>query len=66
MAKNTNNEDETPIVEAQIAPEPVVATSQEKSPEYLAFANTIEKYKISNPSKYEVKKEALSAKLNTL
>lgn len=32
----------------------------------VAFRKVIEAYKVSNPSKYEVKKEALEAKLNSL
>lgn len=32
----------------------------------VAFRKLIEVYKVSNPSKYEIKKEALEAKLNSL
>lgn len=32
----------------------------------VAFRKVIEAYKLANPAKYEVKKEALEAKLNSL
>lgn len=37
-----------------------------RSSAYLAFEALIETYKAKNPAKYEIKKEALLAKLNTL
>lgn len=43
---------------------PVV--KETKSIEYKNFQSFIEKYKESNPVKYELKKEALLAKLETL
>ena len=42
------------------------ATELEKSSAYLAFEAFIETYKKQNPAKYEIKKEELLAKLNTL
>lgn len=42
--------------------EEVVAESSAK----VAFRNLIEAYKVKNPAKYEAKKEALEAKLNSL
>jgi hypothetical protein len=43
-----------------------IATEVKKSPAYLAFEAFIETYKTQNPQKYELKKEELLAKLNTL
>jgi hypothetical protein len=46
----------------EVVQEEVRADSDAK----VAFRKLIEVYKVSNPAKYEAKKEALEAKLNSL
>ena len=48
---------ETPVVEE---------TKSKVSTEYKQLLALIESYKVSNPEKYELKKEALLTKLETL
>jgi len=49
------------IEEEAVAPEAIVESEAKKK-----FRQIIEDYKVQNPVKYEMKKEALEAKLNTL
>jgi len=42
------------------------APKKEKSEAYLQFEKIIESYKVSNPVKYELKKEELARKLAAL
>jgi len=59
---------ETPVVAEiieTIEETPVVETVQ-SSDAKIQFRNFIEAYAKANPAKYELKKEALLAKLNTL
>jgi hypothetical protein len=53
-AKEIIEEVKTPKVETKL---------NDKQKEYLAF---IESYKVQNPSKYEIKKDILLAKLNDI
>ena len=46
--------------------EEVVEKKVERSDAYKRFAQLIEDYKAQNPEKYELKKEALEAQLNSL
>lgn len=59
MAKKTIEE----VDEVLDAIDPVEST---ESPEKAKFRQIIEEYKVQNPVKYEMKKEALEAKLNSL
>lgn len=50
------------VIEAPVAKE----AKSTSSTEYKKLLSLIESYKVSNPEKYETKKEALLAKLETL
>lgn len=56
----------TPEVEEVQAPEPTTEVAVEESEAKKAFRAFIETYKQRNPVKYELKKEALEAQLNSL
>ena len=73
MAKETKVETSETKEEVKVEPvQPVEAPVEptveptEKSEAYKALEETIEKYKLQNPKKYEVKKEALATQLSAL
>lgn len=55
---------EEEVIETQVDGDSEV--TKEYSPEYIKLRDIIEAYKVKNPVKYEQKKEALQAQLNSL
>lgn len=72
MKKETEKETtETSPIEEVLSVEPVIVSEivsepETKSEARIAFEKFIENYKKQNPKKYEEKKVALEAELNTL